>query len=127
MAMSAISPSWKMSPRNDTKPPTPPMKPWPNRSPNRPAPRKPPASPLQKEPPKKPPDGAKPGRGLPKFGCVVERSMDDVDGMVDVGGGAEYVRVPRLPRLVPLPTRASALEATKPVVAATIATTARAR
>jgi hypothetical protein len=39
--------------------------------------------------------------------------------MVDVGGGDEKVRVPRLPELKPPPIRASALVARKPTVAAT--------
>src|SRR5258706_10690719 len=110
MAMSAINPSWKMSPRNDTRPPRPPMKPWPNKRPNRPAPRKPAARPPQiPERPKKPPgDGAKLGRGLAIFGCVTVRCIGAADGMVEVDGGADNVRDPRLPELSPPPMRASA-------------------
>src|SRR5262252_6804837 len=111
-------------------PPSPPRKPWPNSRPNRPAPRKPAASPPQNpERPKKLP-GAKPGRGLVKFGCVfgvTVRCIVDVDGMVEVGGGAENVRVPRLPELRPPPMRASALDARKPIVAATITAVVTAR
>jgi hypothetical protein len=47
--------------------------------------------------------------------------------MVDVDGGAENVRDPRLPELRPPPMRASAPDAKKPVAAATIATAARTR
>jgi hypothetical protein len=47
--------------------------------------------------------------------------------MVDVDGGAENVRDPRLPELRPPPMRASAPEARKLVAAATIATTVRTR
>jgi len=47
--------------------------------------------------------------------------------MVDVDGGAENVRDPRLPELRPPPIRASAEEAMKLVAAATIATAARIR
>ena len=72
-------------------------------------------------------DGVKPGRGLPKLGCVTLRCIGEADGMVDVGGGAENVRDPRLPELRPPPMRASAPEATMPVAAATIATTVRTR
>src|SRR5579871_3313095 len=128
MAMSAINPSWKMSPRNDTKPPSPPKMPWPNRRPKRPAPRKPAARPPQKpERPKNPGEGAKLGRGAPTLGCVIVRCIGLADGIVEVGGGAENVRVPRLPELRPPPTRASAPDIKIPDVAATIATTVRAR
>src|SRR5262249_44570517 len=129
MATSAINPSWKMSPRNDTMPPSPHMKPWPNNRPNRPAPRNPAARPPQNpERPKKPPgEGANPGRGAATPGCVTERCMGAADGMVEVGGGAENVRLPRLPELKPPPMRASALDARKPIVAATIATVVTAR
>src|SRR5215831_15224696 len=129
MATSAINPSWKMSPRNDTMPPSPPMKPWPNNRPNRPAPRNPAARPPQNpERPKKPPgEGANPGRGAATSGCVTERCMGAADGMVEVGGGAENVRLPRLPELKPPPMRASALDARKPIVAATIAAVVTAR
>src|SRR5215467_5870068 len=129
MATSAINPSWKMSPRNDTRPPTPPMKPWPNSRPNRPAPRNPAARPPQNpERPKKPPgEGANPGRGAATLGCVTVRCIGEADGMVDVGGGAENVRLPRLPKLKPPPMRASALDARKPIVAAIIAAVVRAR
>src|SRR5580692_7290584 len=130
MATSAINPTWKMRPRNDMMPPpSPPMKPWPNSMPNRPAPRKPAARPPQNpERPKKPPgDGAKPGRGAATFGCVTVRCSGDADGIVEVDGGAENVRVPRLPELKPPPMRASALPANIATVAATTATVATAR
>jgi hypothetical protein len=51
----------------------------------------------------------------------------DDDGIVEVDGGAENVRVPLLPELSPPPMRASALDARKPTVAATIATVVKAR
>jgi hypothetical protein len=50
----------------------------------------------------------------------------DADGIVDVDGGAENVRDPRLPELKPPPMRASALEARRPDAANTTAKTARA-
>jgi molybdate transport system substrate-binding protein len=53
--------------------------------------------------------------------------MGAADGMVEVGGGAENVRLPRLPELKPPPMRASALDARNPIVAATIATVVTAR
>jgi hypothetical protein len=53
--------------------------------------------------------------------------MVDVDGDVDVDGGAENVRDPRLPELKPPPMRASAPQARRPDAAATTAKTARAR
>src|SRR5215471_20168559 len=118
-----------MSPRNDTMPPSPPMKPWPNSKPNKPAPRKPAARPPQNpERPKKPPgDGVNPGRGAATLGCVVVRCIGAADGIVEVGGGVEKVRVPRLPELRPPPMRASALDARKPIVAATTAKAVKAR
>src|SRR6185437_14284984 len=74
--------------------------------PNRPAPRKPAARPPSRPRPlKRPPagEGEKPGRlkvepGWP--GEVIERSIGRAAfGVVAVGGGAENVRLPRLPAL----------------------------
>jgi hypothetical protein len=61
------------------------------------------------------------------LGCVVERCMFEAYGIVDVDGGAENVRDPRLPELRPLPIRASAPDARRPDAAATTAKTVRTR
>jgi hypothetical protein len=53
--------------------------------------------------------------------------MVDVDGIVDVDGGAENVRDPRLPELKPPPIRASAPDARRPDAAAITAKTVRTR
>jgi hypothetical protein len=59
--------------------------------------------------------------GLPRPGWVTLRCIVDADGAVEVAGGAEKVREPRLPELKPPPTRASALEASIATVATTTA------
>jgi hypothetical protein len=46
-------------------------------------------------------------------GCVIDFSIGAVRGAVLVAGGLEYVREPRLPKLPPPPTRASAVVAIK--------------
>jgi hypothetical protein len=51
------------------------------------------------------------GAALP--GCVIERSIGAAVGAVGVAGGAENVRVPRLPPEKPPPTRACASAETK--------------
>jgi hypothetical protein len=51
------------------------------------------------------------GAALP--GCVIERSIGAVVGAVGVAGGAENVRMPRLPPEKPPPTRACASAETK--------------
>src|SRR4029078_12392316 len=74
--------------------------------PNRPAPRRPAARPPSRPRPlKRPPagEGEKPGRVKGETGWrgeVIERSIGRAAfGVVAVGGGAENVRLPRLPAL----------------------------
>src|SRR6266702_1140692 len=101
----------------DDKPPRPENKPPPNSMPSRPAPRKPAARPPSMPMPgrlKKPPLLAAPAAGAPTPGVpgwVKVRFMGcAVPGAVVVLGGAEKVRDPRDPELLPPPTRASADE-----------------
>src|SRR6185312_1316544 len=77
--------------------------------PNRPAPRKPAASPPNNPRPPKPPN--KPAPAVPVAdaelkGCVIERWIGAAEGAVGVLGGAEYVRMPRLPAEKPPPALA---------------------
>src|SRR3954467_9056862 len=114
----------------EAKPPKPPMKPPPSSIPIRPAPSRPPA-----RPPKKPRRAGAgccmPGPGAP--GCAaVGRSVAErcigaaVLGAVLVVAGASKVRVPRLPKLLLLPARASA-DVAKRVRAAARTTSIRPR
>src|SRR5258708_6819445 len=92
-----------------------PPKPPPNIMPNRPAPRKPPIMPPRigwRE--KKPPCAAGAAcatlvAGLAACVGVALRSIGAAVGAVLVGAGAAPVLEPRLPLLVPPPTRASAM------------------
>jgi hypothetical protein len=62
--------------------------------------------------------------GLDAWACwvgVTERSTGLVVGAVWVGGGAWLVLLPRLPLLLPPPTRASAMAGTRRTIAATAA------
>jgi hypothetical protein len=66
---------------------------------------------------------------VPGFdGCVTERLMiEPPDGAVLVGGGAENVLPPRLPKLPPRPVRASAALATRATTKAPAHRTAKRR
>src|SRR5712672_4845709 len=85
--------------------------PTPNSMPSRPAPRKPAARPPSMPMPgrlKKPPPAAgAPNPGLPGW-VKVRLNGCAVLGAVEVLGGAENVRAPREPELMPPPIRASA-------------------
>src|SRR5438067_421632 len=106
--MRTMMPICSMRPSIEAKPPSPPIRPWPNSMPSRPAPRKPANMPPRKPGRlKKPPPsgelGAADGRcesapGWP--GCVMLRSIGRApcDGPVD--GGAEKVCAPRRNDLV---------------------------
>src|SRR4029078_7302936 len=94
--------------------------------PNRPAPRRPAARPPSRPRPlKRPPagEGEKPGRVKGETGWrgeVIERSIGRAAlGDVAVGGGAENVRLPRLPELK---RGAASANAVKASVAATAST-----
>jgi len=78
---------------------------------------------IERQPPNHddPPTGACAVGALP--GCVMDLSIGATLGAVFVAGGLEYVRDPRLPKLPPPPTRASAAVAKKlraPSIARTI-------
>src|SRR5215472_12083676 len=92
-----ISRTCNSRPKIEANPAMPPNNPYPNSRPNRPAPRKPAARPPSSpRPPNKPALGAV--RASPTLeGCVIERWIGAAVGAVAVLGGAEYVRVPRLP------------------------------
>src|ERR1700722_16197216 len=111
----------------DENPPMPPNMPPPNSMPRRPAPRNPAASPPNRPMPgrlKKPPPPV-PQPGLP--GCVpVRLNGCAAFGAVEVEGGAENVRPPREPELLPPPIRASADEAATTSGNASDRTTAKA-
>src|SRR5258705_5542242 len=123
-----IKPTCRIRPKIDAIPPSPPNIPPPNNMPNRPAPRKPaarpPSMPMQGRLKKPPPAAAgAPTPGLP--GCVKVRLNGwAVPGAVEVLGGAENVRPPREPELLPPPTRASADEIATTTGSATAKTTA---
>src|SRR5690242_4958482 len=64
--------------------------------------------------PRRPPKRDAPVAGAavePALGCVMDRSIGAARGAVLVAGGLEKVRDPRLPKLLPPPTRASAVVA----------------
>src|SRR5580658_9768256 len=109
-----IKPICSIRPRIDDNPPSPENIPPPNNMPNRPAPRKPAARPPSRPPPgrlKNPPPtpAGAPSPGL--AGSVMVRLNGcAVPGAVEVLGGAENVRAPREPELIPPPIRASADE-----------------
>src|SRR5262249_15384894 len=87
----------------------PPTNPCPNSRPNKPAPRKPPASPPSSPPPKRPGGVAARPAVLEFPGCASVRCIGAAEfGAVCVTGGAEKVRVPRLPPENPPPARACA-------------------
>src|SRR6266542_1574017 len=92
--------------------------------PRSPAPRKPAASPPSRPGrPKKPGEDAGAAPVIGRAGCVTVRwTGAAVVGAVRVAGGAEKVRVPRLPALAPPPARASASVASRPHVSATART-----
>src|SRR5258705_10204504 len=109
-----IKPICRIRPKIDDNPPSPENIPPPNNIPNRPAPRKPaarpPSMPMQGRLKKPPPAAAgAPTPGLPGW-VKVRLNGWAVPGAVDVLGGAENVRPPREPELMPPPTRASADE-----------------
>ncbi len=88
----------------DAKPVNPPNRPAPDRRPKRPAPSKPPMS-MEPNPPNL--DGVPTGDCVP--GCEKVRFIGAAcPGAVEVLGGALKVRLPRLPKLLPPPMRASA-------------------
>src|SRR5215470_2077066 len=113
-----ISRTCNSRPKIEANPAMPPNNPYPNSRPNRPAPRKPAARPPSSpRPPNKPALGAV--RARPTLeGCVIERWIGAAVGAVAVLGGAEYVRVPRLPAEEPPRGRASASAVTKTNAAA---------
>src|ERR1700716_1335962 len=109
-----IKPICRIRPKIEDNPPSPENMPPPNNMPSRPAPRKPAARPpsrplpgLLKNPPRL-------GAGVPIPGepgwVKVRLKGCAVFGAVEVLGGAENVRAPREPELMPPPTRASADE-----------------
>jgi hypothetical protein len=59
--------------------------------------------------------------GVAAEGCVIERWIGAAVGAVAVLGGAENVRIPRLPLEKPPPTRASASAVTKTIAVASAA------
>src|SRR5215813_11983513 len=97
--MMTTSPICNSRPSIEANPPSPPNRPWPNNRPNKPAPRKPAASPPSspgrlKKPPPAGDDPNVPGDD----GWVTLRWIGDaLVGAVRVVGGAENVRLPRLP------------------------------
>jgi hypothetical protein len=99
--------------RPDARPLRPPNGPLPDSSPNKPAPRKPPIS-IPPKPPKSEGAAVVAGgltRGVAARapGWVIDRSIGAAAfGAVGVGGAASNVRLPRLPKLLPPPARASA-------------------
>src|SRR5450755_2147020 len=109
-----IKPICRIRPKIDDNPPSPENMPPPNNMPSRPAPRKPAARPPSRprpDPLKNPPPAAAgaPKPGLPGW-VMVRLNGWAADGAVDVLGGAENVRAPREPELMPPPTLASADE-----------------
>ncbi len=109
-----IKPICRIRPKIDDNPPSPENMPPPNNMPSRPAPRKPAARPPSRprpDPLKNPPPAAAgaPKPGLPGW-VMVRLNGCAVPGAVDVLGGAENVRAPREPELMPPPIRASADE-----------------
>src|SRR5262249_39296716 len=101
----------------------PPPNPCPNSRPNKPAPRKPPARPPSSPPPKRPGGVAARPAVLEFPGCASVRCIGAAEfGAVCVTGGAEKVRVPRLPPENPPPTRACASAAISKPAAAIAAT-----
>ncbi len=107
-----IKPICRIRPKIEAIPPSPPNIPPPNNMPNRPAPRKPAARPPSMPMPgrlKNPPPAGAPIPGLPGW-VKVRLNGWAVPGAVDVLGGAENVRPPLEPELMPPPTRASADE-----------------
>ena len=118
--MPAISATCSSRPRNEAKPLRPLNRPAPESRPNSPAPSRPPISRPPKPLPKR--DGAAAGEGAAPWvtllapGWVIDRSIGAAGfGAVLVVGGVLNVRLPRLP---PLPTRASATSIMKTIVAA---------
>src|SRR5471032_2272808 len=107
-----IRPICRICPKIDDNPPSPENIPPQNSMPSRPAPRKPAARPPSMPMPgrlKPPPAAGAPTPGLPGW-VIVRLNGCAADGAVDVLGGAENVRAPREPELIPQPTRASADE-----------------
>src|ERR1700737_2081757 len=109
-----IKPICRIRPNIDDNPPSPPNIPPPNNMPSRPAPRKPAARPPSMPMPgrlKNPPPAAAgaPKPGLPGW-VMVRLNGCAVPGAVEVLGGAENVRAPLEPELMPPPIRASADE-----------------
>src|SRR5258707_3356576 len=107
-------PIFRIRTKIDDNPPRPENMPPPNNMPSRPAPRKPAARPQSRPVPgrlKKPPPAVAgaPNPGLPGW-VMVRLNGCAVLGAVDVLGGAENVRAPREPELMPPPIRASAGE-----------------
>src|SRR5438874_1961763 len=101
-----ISTICKSRPKIEANPAIPPNSPCPNNRPNRPAPRNPAASPPNRpRPPKKPGLGVAWPKGDVVEGCVIERWIGAALGAVGVLGGAENVRIPRLPLEKPPPGR----------------------
>src|SRR6266481_2244112 len=90
-----IKPICRIRPKIDDNPPSPPNIPPPNNMPSR----------LKKPPPA----AGAPNPGLPGW-VKVRLNGCAVLGAVEVLGGAENVRAPREPELMPPPTRASAAE-----------------
>src|SRR6266481_1117419 len=90
-----IKPICRIRPKIDDNPPSPPNIPPPNNMPSR----------LKKPPPA----AGAPNPGLPGW-VKVRLNGCAVLGAVEVLGGAENVRAPREPELMPPPTRASADE-----------------
>src|SRR5262249_5186390 len=100
-----------------------PKNPCPNNRPKRPAPRNPAAIPPN-NPPANPRPPNKPGR-VPAWpmdaaspGCVIDLWIGAAVGAVGVLGGAENVRIPRLPPEKPPPARACASAVTNTMAAA---------
>jgi hypothetical protein len=113
-----ISMTSNSKPRIEAKPAMPPKSPCANSMPNRPAPRKPAAMPPNKPPPNKPGRIAVWPMGAALPGCVIEFWIGAAVGAVGVAGGAENVRIPRLPPEEPPPTRACASAVTSTSTAA---------
>src|SRR5262245_44047233 len=111
----------------EAKPAMPPKSPCPKRRPNKPAPRKPAARPPSSPPPNKPGRGVAWPTVFDLPGCVTVRCIGAAAlGAVWVAGGAEKVRVPRLPPEDPPPARACASAAmSKHATIAAIAITKR--
>src|SRR5262245_39455990 len=113
----------------EAKPAIPPKSPCPKRRPNKPAPRKPAARPPSIPPLNKPERGAAWPTEFDLPGCASERCIGVAAfGAVGVAGGAEKVRVPRLPPEDPPPARACASAAmSKHAIIAAIAIEKRLR